>query len=525
MIGRKMMEKKIKVRKKRTILNKRGNALSFFIFFILIFFISSYVVDTALLCEVVTNCNNTDIFHISNKTNAHAELSNNSNYAYEICCNDTNGLNIGTSCTGEHFTLLHLSNQTNAHVELNNESNYNDFTVCINSSDGLFNCSYETSCNNYDTCIASVSGSTNAHVGNCTDYTTKICCNITAANTAPTITANVTKPDNVYTNTDWMLNLTVTDPDEEDTITTYTQFYVNGTSSGSTLPLTVNNGTNTNVANLSNSEFNKGATLIAEFWAGDGTENTTKENTTEVTVLNSPPSTVNLSYPENNDSLFTNRTPRFNWTEATDEDNDDITYHLHVSLTEDMNDNTINETGITDNFYIQPSELDFTTYYWRVRANDSEEYGNWSEIWNFTLVPSVSLILREDSINFGSMVILEVNDTTNNEPPALLLENDGNVDANVSVMSTPLWSSESAHLNTSYFQFKAANSTEENSFNWEESQTTWADMSNIYKKIIDTLKRNDENDLARIDIRVEVPSDEPPTSKSANITFYGEEQQ
>ncbi|MDD5086167.1 MAG: hypothetical protein PHV16_00255 [Candidatus Nanoarchaeia archaeon] len=519
-----MLERQTKIKEKRIALNKRGGALGFFIFFILIFFISSYVVDTALLCEVVTNCNNTDIFHISNQTNAHAELNNNSNYVYEVCCNDTTGLDVGTSCAGEYFTLLHLSNQTNAHVELNNESNYNDFSVCISSSDGLFNCSYETSCDNYDTCIASVSGSTNAHVGNCTDYATKICCNITAANTPPTIIANTTKPDNVYTNTDWILNLTVTDPDAGDILTAYTQFYVNGTASGSEHSLVVSDNVNTNVANLSSSGFGKGATLIAEFWAGDATENTTKYNTTEATVLNSLPSAVNLSYPENNDSLFLNRTPKFNWTEAIDEDNDSITYHLHVSLTEEMSDNTINETGITNNYYIQPSELEFATYYWRVRANDSDGYGEWSETWNFTLVPSISLVLREDSINFGAMEILEINDTTNDNPQPLLLENDGNIDVNVSIKSTSLWSSSSAHLNTSYFQFKAANSTEENSFNWEESQTSWADMSDIFKKIIDTLKRNDENDLARIDIRVEVPSDEPPTSKIANITFYGEEQ-
>ena len=104
----------------------------------------------------------------------------------------------------------------------------------------------------------------------------------------PIITANITKPDIVYTNTDWMLNLTVTDSDVGDTITAYTQFYVNGTVSGSEHSLVVSNNTNTNVANLSSSSFGKGATLIAEFWAGDGTNNTAKENTTQVTVHEEP---------------------------------------------------------------------------------------------------------------------------------------------------------------------------------------------------------------------------------------------
>jgi len=100
----------------------------------------------------------------------------------------------------------------------------------------------------------------------------------------PVITTNVTSPETVYQNTDWKLNLTITDPNEGDTLTAYTEFYVNGSSLDSVYSLNVTNGTNTNAANLSSSEFGKGATLIAEYWAGDGTVNTTKENTSTVTV-------------------------------------------------------------------------------------------------------------------------------------------------------------------------------------------------------------------------------------------------
>jgi len=46
----------------------------------------------------------------------------------------------------------------------------------------------------------------------------------------------------------------------------------------------VTNNTNTLIGTLSSSNFYGGSTLIAEYWAGDGTENTTKENTTQVTV-------------------------------------------------------------------------------------------------------------------------------------------------------------------------------------------------------------------------------------------------
>ena len=158
-----------------------------------------------------------------------------------------------------------------------------------------------------------------------------------------------------------------------------------------------------------------------------------------------------------------------------------------------------------------------------MRANASEEYGNWSDIWNFTLVPSVSIIVTQDTMNFGTMTQFETNDTTNNQPAPFELENDGNTEADVKVNSTSLWQSESAQLNTSYYQFKVDNSTEANSFDFLNSQTTWANMSDFYKSTIAILNHTNSNDLAEIDIMVEVASDEPPGSKSASLTFYAEE--
>jgi len=474
-----------------------------------------------LSCSMTTSCDYTDIFHMSNETNAHAELNNNSNYAYEVCCYDPSGFSLGTSCSGDYETLLHLSNQTNAHAEQNNESNYS-FNVCINSNSSGLNCSYEPSCSEYDTCVASISSSTNAHVARCGYYDTQICCRFT--NEAPTLDYLNLTPVSPYTTDDLYVNVTCSDNDAGDTITAYWNIYKNNSiqpAQGGSSAVTT--GVNTLVKTIDSSNTIKHDQWVAELWCGDGRINTTKQNTSTRTILNSPPSKVNLSYPENNDSFFTNRTPRFNWTAATDADNDALTYQILISLNPDASSPLTNETGISNEYYIQPSELDFATYYWKVRANDSEVYGNWSDIWNFTLIPSVSIILVNDSINFGTMAQFEVNDTTNNHPEPFRLENDGNTEANVSVKSSSLWQSSSAQLNTSYYQFKADNSTETNSFSWIHSQTTWAYMSDVYKSIIAILNHTDSNDLAEIDIRVEVASDEPPGPKSAVLTFYAEE--
>lgn len=106
---------------------------------------------------------------------------------------------------------------------------------------------------------------------------------VTVQNSVSIIQSNITSPDTVYTNTDFKLNLTASDLDCE-YFTAYTQFYINGSSSGSVISLNLTNYVNTNVATLSNSDFDAGDTLIAEFWIGDCDTNISKENTTQVTV-------------------------------------------------------------------------------------------------------------------------------------------------------------------------------------------------------------------------------------------------
>ena len=127
-----------------------------------------------------------------------------------------------------------------------------------------------------------------------------------SSNTAPTLTANATAPVSVYNTTDLLTNITMTDP-EADTLTGYTQHYIDGVTSGGINSQVVVNATNTLISTLSSANFVKGDVLIVEFWAGDGTENTTKSNMT-ATVLNSVPTigtpTLNDSTPYTNEGLL-----------------------------------------------------------------------------------------------------------------------------------------------------------------------------------------------------------------------------
>jgi len=131
-----------------------------------------------LTCSITSgSCANTTVFKMSASTNAHAELSDQVNYSYYACCSGVTGL--GTSCSGNYDTVLKLYGTTNSHVEKSTQLNYGN-SVCLSLPVGTnLVCDYSSDCANLApdyTCVASISGDTNAHISNCTDYSTKACC-------------------------------------------------------------------------------------------------------------------------------------------------------------------------------------------------------------------------------------------------------------------------------------------------------------------------------------------------------------
>ena len=117
------------------------------------------------------------IFRISSQTNAHAEDYNGASaYPEEICWAEE-----GThTCNGSN-TVLRLSSPTNAHVEQANQANYIN-EICF----GDLTCTYKANCGAGETCIATISSTTNAHVSSlCSgagSYPTKVCCADTGNN-------------------------------------------------------------------------------------------------------------------------------------------------------------------------------------------------------------------------------------------------------------------------------------------------------------------------------------------------------
>ena len=82
---------------------------------------------------------------------------------------------------------------TNAHSEQNSQVNYAN-SACISvPSGGSVSVGYQaTNCTGFDTTLGSMTGNTNAHTGDGTAYTTKICA--TAAEGSQSLTFNISDP-------------------------------------------------------------------------------------------------------------------------------------------------------------------------------------------------------------------------------------------------------------------------------------------------------------------------------------------
>ena len=252
--------------------------------------------------------------------------------------------------------------------------------------------------------------------------------------------------------------------------------------------------------------------------AFDGSLYSDWANSSELEISNAPPSNVTLIAP-GHDTNIINRTPFFNWTTATDIDNDTLYYQLLVDNTIDFDYPEINVTTNSTN-YTPTFDLDLTTYYWIVRAYDNESWGANSTKFNFTIISSVVISMPNNTIDFGDLAMSQINDTADEEPYPFIVQNDGNTFIDLFLNSTRLWAMQP--LGTQYFQTKVNYTSEPGAFNWSGSQTSWINIANG-TQIIEYLNYSDANDSAKIDIRVEVPLDEPTGDKSAEVTIYAKE--
>jgi hypothetical protein len=138
-----------------------------------------------MTCSVKASCGagEVEVFRMSSPANAHAATPGGSSYVNKVCCGDVQGL--GTNCAATPSgVVLSLSGTDNGHVA--SDGSYGT-EVCLsgNGDDATAAVAYGASCDVDYACLATISGSTNAHVADCDgsdDYATKVCGLVTGDN-------------------------------------------------------------------------------------------------------------------------------------------------------------------------------------------------------------------------------------------------------------------------------------------------------------------------------------------------------
>lgn len=514
-------------------MNKKGELKRglWMIFLISLFFVL-FVRGANLNCSIMpsADCAETKILFLENETggywNAHAQNASEASYDYTICC-DANDLGdtLNTNC--DDGTFLKLSDVSNAHVQQPSVDTYS-VDACMSAASGDVNCEYVTSCSSGYDCLASMASdgsanNTNAHLGDCDEYDTLICCGLGVAPNAITPILNSSDPTLNRTAQDLECSFIPTDNNPGDlyaNITWIKDGIVNSTNSS----LSVTNGTQYRGI-LSSGYTSKGEDWICSVEICDNSSLCNSlVNSSSLSVLNTPPPTPTLTTPEDGNITF-DRTPTFTWGSVTDDDGDTVVYNISVECNPACSVDNRQVNDIASAEYTIPTELDYfwddeDYYLWKVAAYDGEEQSSFSGEWNFSISTEVIISLPDSTINFGSKNIGDTDDTTDDTPSPLTVQNDGNCHIDINLSSDNLlWDTLPAA--SSNYRYKIDNSSEAGSFNWSSSVTDWTNIPVSNNTVISWFNHTDATDLAEVDILIDVPLDEPTGDKNSMLQFTG----
>ncbi|MFH1286001.1 MAG: hypothetical protein ABIH99_05465 [Candidatus Micrarchaeota archaeon] len=138
---------------------------------------------------------------------------------------------------------------------------------------------------------------------------------------------------------------------------------------------------------------------------------------------------------------------------------------------------------------------------------------------NITVLANVEISIPQATSNFGSVSVGASDDTTDDSPSAMIVRNDGSVAVDITVNASSLFVQ--AVNPASNYQYKVSNSEAGSIGNLGGSATAWTNVpaSGSPALAIAALGYTDTADEARVDLKIVVPSDETPGSKSSTITF------
>ncbi|HLC58562.1 MAG TPA: hypothetical protein VJI68_01760, partial [Candidatus Nanoarchaeia archaeon] len=242
-------------------------------------------------------------------------------------------------------------------------------------------------------------------------------------------------------------------------------------------------------------------------------------------IVSSIPNNVSLGVPLNGTTVH-NRLLSFNWSNTTDPDNDIVRFMFLIDDNINFGSPEVNHT-IFSNLTNNSNPLVLlnggnTRYYWKVIALDGVNgAGNSSETRTFLIESLVQLTLPTNKVNFGTMINDQSDNTTDDSPLPLTVENDGNTIINVSLTQDVgnLWLTSPSP--TAYFMFKISNKTgEEGAFNWSGSHTnTFSNVPIANNISIHLLNWTNATDIVEVDLNVTVPTNEGGGNRTASILF------
>jgi hypothetical protein len=450
-----------------------------------------------------------------------------------ISADGTNNLlYIATTAGNNTFILNNFTSTTGVYVNDTNGSNYYNGTYDGLNQGNIWPNVLNGSVSVYGTVVSSVAGLYIGTSGSGYPYSTansqgKLSGTITdyapltnQQNVAPVMNTSTILPSPAYRNESLRGYCNATDTENND-VTYYYKWFLNGVLNSLGSVGSYTQGITINVANISNSSLAVGDTWILQCTANDGILNSTELNSTTTTIQALMPETVTLKSPSNGNNTVRDRKPLMEWYTT----NYTSRYEINITSSTGCGGNyyqnvtfpTLNFTPINE--LCVYTEGPNTLYKWNVRACGIDGCANWSNTWNFSIQPYVSINLINNSINFGQMGLGETKNTATGNPGPFVIQNDGNVAADLVNVSADqnIWSS--VPLNNQYFQMKARQSNESGSFNVSGSMMNWVNISTSNQTVIRTLNYSDLNDSAYLDIQVTVPGAEPPGAKQTYVIF------
>jgi hypothetical protein len=227
--------------------------------------------------------------------------------------------------------------------------------------------------------------------------------------------------------------------------------------------------------------------------------------------------------PINNSNNNYSRFVTFVWGNSTSPAGIKLNYTLEVSTDKTFASNivmnvtvptsAVNETTFTNSSYV--FEVD-TQYFWRVRAYDGDLWSDFSNVSNFTIPSVLAISLVVNVVNFGNFSTEGTVVTNQSGTPPFTVRNDGNIDANITILGTAIFSSSVYPADNYRFLVE---DNESSSLVRVNSTVIWTNMTNVSTRIdIASLDWNDTKDTANIHVKLTPPTAEPPGQKYSDIT-------